>query len=78
MKIRTQFRLLDVYRIILDGETDYIENIGKTTITGYNELSVEIYRRGKLYSIEYCNINNMAERQVAVRQINKRLKEVRI
>ena len=78
MKRRTQFRLLDIYRIILDGKTDRIENIGDATITGYGELSVEIYRRCRLYSTEFCNISTIKMRQAAVKQINKRLKEVRV
>lgn len=78
MKKRTQFRLLDIYRIILDQKTDNIENIGDATITGYGELSVEIHKRGNLYSTEYCNISTIKMRQAAVKQINKRLKEVRV
>ena len=78
MKRRTQFRLLDIYRIILDGKTNNIENVGDATITGYSELCVEIYRRGRLYSTEFCNISTIKMRQAAVKQINKRLKEVRV
>ena len=78
MKKRTQFRLLDVYRIILDQKTDNIENVGNATITRYDELSVEIYRRGRLYSTEFCNISTIKMRRAAVKQINQRLKEVRV
>lgn len=77
MKKRTQFRLLDIYRIILDQKTDDIENIGEACITRYGELSVEIHRRGCLYSTEYCNISTVKMRQAAVKHINKRLKEAR-
>ena len=77
MKKRTQFRLLDIYRIILDQRTDDIENVGEACITRYGELSVEIYRRGHLYSVEYCNMCTVKMRRAAVRQINQRLKEAR-
>lgn len=78
MKQRTQFRLLDVYRIIQDDTTDYINNIGAIGINNSGQLYVEITRRGRLYCTEWLNVSTIAMRKAAVKQINKRLKEVRV
>ena len=74
-KVRTQFRLFDIYRIIQDGFTDTIAHI-KDAVSPGDWLRVTITdMRGNLYATEYCNVDTIEMRKAAVRQINKRLKE---
>lgn len=74
-KVRTQFRLLDIYRIMQDGFTDTIAHI-KDAVSSGTWLKVTIAdMRDNLYTTEYCNVDTVKMRKAAVRQINKRLKE---
>lgn len=74
-RVRIQFRLLDIYRIMQDGNMDNIANIKDIKCTGcWLKVTItDVF--GNLYSTEYCNIDTLVLRKEAVKKINKRLKE---
>ena len=75
-KIRKQFRLFDIYRMLQDGYTDKIAHIKAMEMTVGGTLSIAFAtKRNELYNIQFYNVDTLAMRKAAVRQINKSIKE---
>lgn len=73
-KRRVQIRTLDIYRLIVDGQTDKISFIDKVNYYA-NDKTLEIIYYKKQMVYEY-NTDNIDVIRKSVKSINKMLKQI--
>lgn len=70
--MKKQFRLYDLYKAMVDGVKDAINNI--TCYYSDHHYLVVYYRNGDVYSY---NVETLERKRNAIKNINKKLKKLR-